>query len=387
VDMTDIAQHYHRTYGGEPEVVAHAPGRVNIIGEHVDYNDGLVLPFAVSQRIVVAAGRDDSGFVTVHSAPLDADARFAVGVATPTDPPAWENYVRGMVHGLRAEGVHLRGARLWIGGDLAPGSGMSSSAALCVSVGMAMARLGGVDVSRERLARIAQAAEHEFAGTPCGMMDQMAACFGRAGHALLLDCRDLSHEDVPCQPDGAQFLVIPSGVKHALADGAYERRVRACRKAVAEIAQTHPEVTALRDVSVDMLEAHRVRLDEESFKRARHVVTELARVADAVEALKDGDWWGIGRLLWQTQDSLRNDYEVSCGEIDELIDLLRRQDGVLGARMVGGGFGGIVLAIVQEARLEQVQKTIQSCYHTPHGLCERAFTVAPSAGAAVSDRP
>lgn len=385
MDTTQATQSFRRKYNSDPTVVAHAPGRVNIIGEHVDYQDGFVLPFAISQRIVVAGAADDSGQIAVLSASLDAETHFATDVDAPADPPSWENYVRGMVHGLRAEGVKLPGAKLWIGGDLAPGSGMSSSAALCVSVGVALAKLAGVEVPRERMARIAQASEHHFAGTPCGMMDQMAACFGREGHALLIDCRDLSHEDVPCQPADVRFLTIPSGVKHALADGAYEKRVTSCRKAVAEIAKTHPEVKALRDVSADMLEAHRDRLDEETHRRARHVVSELHRVRDAVEALRAGDWVSVGDLLWKTQDSLRDDYEVSCVEIDELIELLHRQDAILGARMVGGGFGGIVLAIVRADRVAEVQETVLSRYYKPRRLFERSFTVEPSGGAGVYD--
>ena len=292
------AEQFRKAFGLEPAVIAQAPGRVNIIGEHVDYNEGLVLPFAIAQRTVVEAAIDDSGIVSVHSAPLAADAKFPVDVEGPAEPNDWENYARGMVHGLRAEGVTLSGAKLWIGGDLAPGSGMSSSAALCVSIGMALAKLAGVDIPRDRTARIAQAAEHHFAGTPCGLMDQMASCFGRDGHALLIDCRDLTHETVPCSPEGAVFLVIPSGVKHALADGAYEKRVKSCQRTVAEIQQSHPGVKALRDATKEMLADCKTRLDDETFRRARHVVSELSRHADAVTALRAGHWRRLGELLW-----------------------------------------------------------------------------------------
>jgi galactokinase len=381
--QAEAAKEFDARYGGPPAVIASAPGRVNIIGEHVDYNDGLVLPFAIAQRIVVAGAVDDSGRVSAYSAPLDSTACFAVDVAGPAEPPAWENYVRGMVHGLRGEGVRLPGAKLWIGGDLAPGSGMSSSAALCVAIGMALAKLCGVDVPRARMARIAQAAEHHFAGTPCGLMDQMAACFGREGHALLLDCRDLSHHDVPCAPNGVAFLVIPSGVKHALADGAYERRVKSCQAALQEIQHANPQVTALRDASPEMLAAAQTRLDDATYRRARHVITELARLQNAVKSLRAGEWSQVGALLWQTQDSLRDDYEVSCPEIDELIALLREQAGVLGARMVGGGFGGIVLALVKVDRLEAVRRTVRTDYYTARGIGEDTFTVSPSAGAVV----
>jgi galactokinase len=383
MDAAGIAIQFQQVFGEDPQVVGHAPGRVNIIGEHVDYNDGLVLPFAIAQGITVAARSDQSGSISAHSSALSADARFAVSVTEPCQPTNWENYLRGMVHGLRREGVELAGAKLWIGGDLPPASGLSSSAALCVSVGMALTRLAGGCLTRERLAKIAQAAEHQFAGTPCGLMDQMAACFGREDHALLLDCRDLSHQHVPCRPEGLDFVVIPSGVKHALADGTYARRVHACQAAVAAIAAAHPSIKSLRDVSIETLRSHRDRLGDEQFRRARHVVSELARVNDAVRMLKDGNWLRLGELLWQTQDSLRDDYEVSCVEIDELIGLLRERNDVLGARMVGGGFGGIVLAIVQSDRLDDVCDAINTRYYQPRGLAERPFTVTPSAGASV----
>ena len=375
------AQKHEKVFGTKPQVVAMAPGRVNIIGEHVDYSDGLVLPFAISQTILVSASLDDSDVITVHSASLDKSASFSVDVDAPAEPSAWENYVRGMVHGLRSENVILPGAKLVIGGDLEPGSGMSSSAALCVSVGMALAKLAKVDIPRERMAKIAQASEHNFAGTPCGMMDQMAACFGKREHALLIDCKDLSHKCVPCKPDGVSFLVIPSGVKHSLADGAYEKRVKSCQEAVKVISKTHPQVKTLRDVDAHMLATQRDKLDEVTFNRAQHVVSEMARVTSAVEALEAGDWRKVGLLLWQTQDSLRDDYEVSCEEIDELIDILRHEYSVLGARMVGGGFGGIVLAVVQTEHLESVRNLVQNKYYTPRNISECSFTVEPSAGA------
>lgn len=378
-------QQFEKQFGCAAQVVADAPGRVNIIGEHVDYVGGSVLPFAIDQRIVCAAAADAAGTIRAYSEPLDNLATFEVSVGGPAASGAWENYVRGMVAGLRAVGVDIKGASLWIGGDLAPGSGMSSSAALCISTGMALAKLAGVDVPRDRMAKIAQSAEHKFAGTPCGLMDQFASSFGRENHALLLNCTSLEHEDIPCKPAGVSFLVIPSGVKHALADGAYEKRVASCQKAFDILSPADPSIVSLSDASIGLLESQRDKFDDETFRRARHVVTEVARLNHAVDALRNDDWPEIGELLYGTQDSLRDDYEVSCKEIDELITMLRAQAGVLGARMVGGGFGGIVLAVVQEAHLEAIIGATTRDYYQAQGLRERAFTVRPSAGASVCE--
>ncbi|HPF37947.1 MAG TPA: galactokinase [Phycisphaerae bacterium] len=372
---------FEERFGDRPEVVSEAPGRVNLIGEHVDYNNGRVLPFAVEQRTITIAKMDDSGVISARSDAMDAEATFPVDVASSGAASCWDNYVRGMVAGVRERGGKLTGAKLWIGGDLPPGSGMSSSAALCVSTGMALAALAGMEISPKDMALMAQKSEHNFAGTPCGIMDQFASCFGRENHAMLIDCRDLSHEYAPFQPTDVSVLAIPSGVKHDLATGAYEQRVVSCRKAVAAIAESSPSVTSLRDVSLAMLEANAGRMDETTYRRARHVVSELARVTSAAEALRADDLVKLGALLWETQDSLRDDYEVSCDEIDDVIRLMRGHGGVLGARMVGGGFGGVVLALTQRDATDDVIRMLVDGYYAPRGIQERPMRVKPGAGA------
>jgi len=370
-------------FGCPLTVRAEAPGRVNLIGEHIDYNGGPVLPFAIPQRVLAAASADDSGHVAVHSAALDRSVRFPVDITAPTAPSSWENYVQGMVHELRGLGVALRGAKLWLGGDLRPGCGLSSSAALCMAAGYALAELAGVEVSPLQMARAGQAAEHQFAGTPCGIMDQYVSCFGRADHALLIDCNRLTHDYVPFNADGVCVLAIPSSVKHALSDGAYEQRVRSCRAALDVIARRHAGVKSLHEVTCAMLESCRAELDDEVHRRARHVVTEVQRVTQAVEALGAGDFPRLGALLWQTQDSLRDDYAVSCPEIDELIAALRTRDDVMGARMIGGGFGGVVIALVTE-HAAAVEDHVRRRYYEPHGFSEEIFQVVPSAGASAT---
>ncbi|MCP4247754.1 MAG: galactokinase [bacterium] len=381
VDIDHTICGYDQVFGATPTIIAHAPGRVNLIGEHVDYNDGLVLPFAISQRVVVAAAGDDSGFLTAHSVDLAEAVSVAVDTSAPVATPSWENYLRGMVFGLRQAGVSPGGAKLWIGGDLPAGSGLSSSAALCLAIGGALAKLGGVELAPTKLASIARAAEHDYAGTPCGIMDQYASCFGRRSKALLLDCRDLSFSELSFDPEELALLVIPSGVEHALAQGAYEQRVRTCREAVGIIAAEHAAVGSLRDVSAEMLESCQERLGPTCFRRARHVVTEMARVRAAAETINAKDWPRLGALLGETQDSLRDDYEVSCPQIDELITILRDCSGVLGARMVGGGFGGMILALVADVAVAAVEEELRQRYYVPRNLVERPFRVRPSDGA------
>ena len=381
---TDTVTNGHRqTFGHGATLVAHAPGRVNLIGEHVDYNAGLVLPLAIQKRIIVAAGPGQPGQVRLYSQSLAAETSFSVDVAEPTTDEPWQNYVRGMVAGLREAGVPTAGATLWIGGDLLPGGGLSSSAALCVATGMALCGLAGKTVEPLALARLAQTAEHKFTGMPCGLMDQYAACFGRQDHALLMDCRSVAHEEIPMKLEGVCLAVIPSGVKHALVDGAYKKRVISCQAAIEIIRKTHPDVATLRDVTPDILASCAAALSETELKRTRHVVSEINRVQQAANALRQSDWVGLGKLLWQTQDSLRDDYEISCVEVDELVELLHAQDAVLGARMVGGGFGGVLLAIIREEGLADVTDVVRQEYYAPHGLDEDIFTVKPSAGAGI----
>jgi galactokinase len=354
---------------------------VNLIGEHIDYNGGAVLPFAIPQRIAVAAALDDSGRVSVRSVPLDSSTQIPIDIAAPTAPHSWANYVEGMVCEARRLGAALPGAKLVIAGNLHPGCGLSSSAALCTAVGYALLTLADVPIDPRAIALAGQAAEHRFAGMPCGIMDQYVSCFGRADHALLVDCSKLTHEEIPFHATGVVVLAIHSGVKHALTDGAYERRVHACRRALAIFRANHPAMTSLHEVSVGLLEAHRDALDDESYRRARHVVSEVQRVHEAVAALRAADWPRLGALLWQTQDSLRDDYEVSCPEVNALIDVLRVRSDVYGARMIGGGFGGVVIALVPTDQIDAIEEHVRAKYCLRRNVSSEISRVRPSPGA------
>ena len=346
-----ISMAFENCFGRPPRVVARAPGRVNIIGEHTDYNAGLVLPFAIGQSVQIAARAADGSEITAHSLCFDRTAAFPTTVEQPSQTETWQNYLRGVCHGLRRRGVAVRGAELLIGGDLPIGGGVSSSAALCVATALALLKLTGAELSKLEIAKLAREAEHDFADTPCGIMDPYVILFGRAEHALLLDCRDNTHEWQPLDLGSVQFVLIDSGVAHELSSGLYERRVRECQSAASAIRECEPAVRTLRDVTPRMLEAHDDALDPVLRLRTRHVVTENARVERSRRALADGLFDDLGRLLSASHRSLRDDYEVSCLEVDELVTALEAAEGVFGARIVGGGGGGMVLALVRRDAL------------------------------------
>ncbi len=374
---------YRQTFGADATVVGYAPGRVNVIGEHVDYNLGPVLPFAIGQRITVAAGPQSGANITACSARCAGSVTFPLDVDAPAPERTWENYLRGVVAGLRKRGIEVPAARLWFGGDLPSGGGLSSSAALCVATARALLRLADADLPNTEVVLLSQAAEHDFAGMPCGVMDQYASACGRAGRAMLLDCQALTHREVPLTLPGSRWLVIPSGVHHALTDGAYRQRVHECGQAVAACRRVQAEIEALRDVTPALLSAAAGDLSETVVRRARHVISEIARVDRMVDCLAAGDSQAAGALLWETQASLRDDYEVSCPEVDDLIELLRDTPGVHGARMVGGGFGGVLLALVAEDAVAAITARVRSGNYRPRGVTAEPFAVSAEDGAAV----
>ena len=329
-------------FGGRPEQTWVAPGRANLIGEHTDYNEGWVLPFALDLGVTVAAGRRGDGMLAIRScqAPGDpADLPFAA--LAPAAVTGWAAYPAGVAWALREDGHPLAGgASLAVDSDLPPGAGLSSSAALECATALALDGLHGLDLPRPQLATLAQRAENDFVGVPCGIMDQSASLLSRVGHALLLDCRTGVTADVPLDPAaaGLTLLIVDTGARHALGDGRYAQRRRECERAAALLG-----VGSLRDVTSP---AEVGRLDDPVLRRrARHVVTENGRVKQAVALLTGGDLAGVGALLYASHSSLRDDFEVSWPEADVAVDAATAA-GALGARMMGGGFGGSALALV-----------------------------------------
>lgn len=346
---------YRAAFGGEPDGLVFAPGRVNLIGEHVDYNDGLVLPMPLTVGTAVAWGNTGSAEMDVVALDFgSARDRFVPGAITPHDPTDWRSYVRGMAGAVG-------GAQLAIAGSIPRGSGLSSSASLCVGVGRALSLAQGrADAEPADLALAAQRAEHEWAGVRCGIMDQMAVSAGAAGHALLLDCRTLDTRQVPLPADWA-VMVVQSGVVRGLVDGHYNARRSDCEAAARALG-----VASLRDADVAMLA--RAGLEQVITRRAQHVIEEIARVELAVRAIEASDLAGLGTLLRASHASLRDLFEVSAPAVDRLVDVLNSSIGINGgARMTGGGFGGAVVAILPLAEVARVRAEVEQTYQPPGG--------------------
>jgi galactokinase len=368
--------------GRRPDGVWRAPGRVNLIGEHTDYNDGFVLPVAIDRSIVVAAARRDDGILQSWSTGDRAGPAVArpVGDLGPGRSSGWSAYIEGVAWVLREEGLAVPGADLVVHADLPAGAGLSSSAALESAVGLALSELAGAAApDRVALALAGQRAETEVVGMPCGLMDQMAVLCGRAGHALFFDTRTLETEQVPFDPAaaGLTLLVIDTRVKHTLTGSPYAERRRACEQAAAALG-----VPALRDVTLADVEAASAdgRLDEVTFRRARHVVTENARVLEVVALLRQGDVKAVGPALAGSHASLRDDYEVSCAELDVAVETAVAA-GAVAARMTGAGFGGSALALVPTDRAEAVGLAVAEAFTAAGFNPPATFPVAIADGA------
>jgi galactokinase len=337
-----VAAAFRGLTGRDPAGLWAAPGRVNVIGEHTDYNDGFVLPMAIDRYVVVAAAPRDDAVLRIRSLQQPEPVELDLAELAPGSVPGWPAYPAGMAWVLRGDGHAVGGADLVLDGTVPVGSGLSSSAALECASGLALAGAHGVDLPLGELARLAQRDENDFVGVPCGAMDQLASSYGRAGHVLFIDIRDLAVRPEPFHAEaaGLGLLVLNTRVQHQLGDGAYADRRRTCESAARALG-----VPALRDVTVADLSEAVGRLDPVQARRARHVVTENARVLETVAALSAGRIAEIGPLLTASHISLRDDYEVSCAELDTAVEAAL-EAGALGARMTGGGFGGCAIALV-----------------------------------------
>ncbi|MFU8852960.1 galactokinase [Micromonospora sp. SL1-18] len=369
---------FRQRYGAEPAGRWAAPGRVNLIGEHTDYNDGFVLPFALPLRTVVAAApRDDERWTVWSELSADPVEFGPADVDEPGRVTGWTAYVAGVVWALRAAGHAVPGARLAIASDVPVGSGLSSSAAIEAAVLAALVDLGGLDLPADRWPRLAQRAENEYVGAPTGIMDQSAVIRGRPGHALFLDCRTEEIEQIPFDLDaaGLAMLVIDSRAPHRHADGEYASRRKSCERAAARLG-----VPALRDVPADGLDAALARLDDdETRRRVRHVVTEDQRVLDTVALLRAGRVRALGPLLTASHASMRDDFEITVPEIDTAVEAALAA-GAYGARMTGGGFGGCVLALVEAPTADAVAAAVASAYAERGFAAPGAVTVLPAGG-------
>jgi galactokinase len=375
-----IEHSFQRIFGSLPEITTRAPGRVNLIGEHTDYNDGYVLPAAIDRAISFAGRRRSDRTIAVHSLDFNDSVEFSLDHIQKDSQHRWSNYLRGVSKFLEADGHRLCGAEIVFGGNVPREAGLSSSAAVEVGTTAFWKTLLSLELDPIYVVKLSRRAENEFVGVPCGIMDQFISALGKRRHALFLDCRDLHYRHVPLRGD-VKIVVCNSGVKRALAQSEYEVRLNQCRQAVAQIASTGLAVHSLRDVEPADLETAQGVLTGVLLRRARHVVTENGRVLEAVKVLEAGDLERFGELMNDSHDSLRDDYEVSSKELDCLVDLARRQMGVLGARMTGAGFGGCTVNLVRTEAAPAFAEAVKSGYQEAIGLNADVYIFEASDGA------
>jgi galactokinase len=384
-EVAEARREFADRFGAEPTHLAWAPGRVNLIGEHTDYNSGFVLPMATEAGLLLAARPRSDRTVRVASRTMGESFELSLDAPITRDPPRWSLYLRGVLAGLLAGGVALPGFDAVITGNLPPGSGLSSSAALEVGTATLGEALAQTALEPLEKALLCQRAEHEFAGVPCGIMDQFAVVFSEAGHALLLDCRSLRRELVALASGDVSVLVINSMVRHELAGGEYAVRRRQCQEAATLLG-----VESLRDVTPLEVRSARDRLPEVLFRRALHVATENDRTLAAAAAIRRGDWPGLGQLLYASHESLQRDYEVSCAELDLIVSLAQsigQPGGVFGCRMTGGGFGGCAVALVRTAELDRITALVAERYQQQTGTLPETLATRPAGGAVVVQAP
>jgi galactokinase len=384
----DLKQKFRRSYGRDARIYR-APGRVNLIGEHTDYNDGFVMPAAIGFSTWVAMAPRDDRKLSIYSENFSERVEFDLSGIDGSGERArsaahWSDYVCGVAVTLEQVGYPLRGGDMLIRGETPIGAGMSSSAAIEVAAGYALLDASGHTVDRVELAKLCQRAENEYVGIRCGIMDQFISCCGQAGRALLLDCRSLDHRWLPL-PGDARLVVCNTMVKHELASGEYNRRRAECEAGVEGLVRFLPGVRALRDVTPVELERYGRELPEVVYRRCRHVISENARVIEAAGALERNDLAAFGALMSESHRSLRDDYQVSCDELNLLVRLASRVEGVYGARMMGGGFGGCVINLVAAESVAELERVVTRDYEQATGrkpeiyVCEAADGVASPA--------
>jgi len=357
-----------------------APGRVNLIGEHTDYNDGFVMPAAIGFSVFVRVWPREDRKLEIRSENFGDQIEFDLDEPNPAPRQHWSDYAVGVAVMLERAGHRLRGAHLQLRGEVPVGSGLSSSAAVEVATACALTANSDLSIDKRELALICQRAENEFVGARVGIMDQFTSLFGQAQRALMLDCRSLEFKLLPV-PDTVKLVICNTMVKHALASSAYNERRAQCEAGVRHLARFLPDVKALRDVTIEQLEQFGRDLPEVVYRRCRHVITENARVLAAAEALEQHDLDHFGRLMAESHDSLRNDYEVSSRELDLMVELARRVEGVYGARMTGGGFGGCTVNLVEGGYVEQFKESVPKLYQRITALKPEIYVCEPSNGA------
>lgn len=380
-----LKHEFSRLFGGGGRLhVIRSPGRVNLIGEHTDYNDGFVFPMAIEPEVrIICRGRQDGLLRLASTAYPDQIVEFSIEQPIVPAEPQWANYARGVAAEMRRAGIPLAGMDALISNTLPVGGGLSSSAAIEVGIATAFLSLGGLDMELSRMALICQKAEHDYAGVPCGIMDQTIIAGARAGHAMLLDCRDYSRQFIRIDERDLRVVIANSMVKHELAGGQYAQRRKQCEEGVAHFKKANPAVRALRDVTATQVEEAKVALGDVVYRRCRHVVSEIARTAEAARLLERQAYEQVGQLMLASHKSLRDDYEVSVPELDYLVDQSMTVKGVYGARMTGGGFGGCIVALVQPRFADALREHLGTAYRQKFNITPSIFATTATDGATV----
>jgi galactokinase len=365
VDSETVREKFAHLFKSEP-VVVRSPGRVNIIGEHTDYNDGFVLPAAIDKSVSVAIDKRDDGEVHLYSEEFNES--FITSISDIQPVKGWPAYVLGVVDQLTKSRYSLQGFNMVLSGDVPIGAGLSSSAAVECATLFAINDLFGLSLSRTEMAGIAQKAEHEFAGVRCGIMDQFASLFGKKDFAIKLDCRSLEYEYIPLKLNNYKIVLFNTNVKHSLAASEYNTRRAQCEQGVEWIRVKYPNVRSLRDTTTDMLDKIVFEKDQAVYRKCRYVVEENLRLLAACEDLKNGDLYALGEKMFRTHKGLSQEYEVSCKELDFLVDAVSNDEAVIGARMMGGGFGGCTINLIREDAIERLSDTLSKHYKSATGL-------------------
>src|SRR5271165_3076309 len=379
MDSTQLARQFAGLFGEQPTIFK-APGRVNLIGEHTDYNDGFVMPSAIGLCTRVAISPRTDRRLVIRSLQFSGQFEVNLGSLPKQIVGDWYDYVLGVAITLQQSGHALQGANLLVDGEIPIGGGLSSSAAIEVASALALLSLNGDVIPGPDLAKLCQRSENSFIGARCGIMDQFVSCLGQAGHALLLDCGYLDFELIPI-PDRVRMVICNTMVKHQHAGGEYNRRREACEEGVRILTKWYPDIRALRDLSIEQLAEHSKDLPEKVFQRCRHVVEENERVLKAARCFRAGDLQGFGKLMGESHRSLRDLYQVSCRELDLMVEAAESLPGAYGSRMTGGGFGGSTINLVEAGDAEAFAKVISARYEAATGIVPAVYICSAADGA------
>jgi len=365
--VNQVKDTFRRVFNSEPQIVVKSPGRINVIGEHTDYNNGFVLPAAIDKGVYIGISSRDDNNIELYS--VDYNEKYNTDTTTLTfGPELWTNYILGVTRILKQKFEGIKGYNLVVVGDVPLGSGLSSSAALTCATSFALSKLFDLNLSKLEIAKVGQQTEHEAVGVRCGIMDQFASVFGQDNSLIKLDCRSLEYEYIPIELDGYEILLLNTNVKHSLASSAYNKRREACEAAVALVKEKYPQVESLRDVSIAQLDELVKDVSAEYYQKSKFVVEENERLLKATEALKANNIDSLGQLLYDAHWALSKEYEVSCDELDFLVSTVATYPEVAGARMMGGGFGGCTINIIKEGKSKDVIDKLSNLYFNKFNL-------------------